>query len=162
MERLWARRGVRGILLRPGRLLILRRRTDLGRWPGLWDLPGGGVNRGETPTAALCREIHEETGFRVILGRAANAPFEWVAVRDEAPSPSLVIIFRCASESRRGPILDPTEHTACAWISKSELPGYPLVPRLLETVESAWLPGGDRAPRRRAAGRSGGGEATRR
>ncbi|RRD45274.1 NUDIX domain-containing protein [Tessaracoccus sp. OH4464_COT-324] len=36
---------------------------------GVWTLPGGGLNPGESPSEALLREIHEETGQRIIIDR---------------------------------------------------------------------------------------------
>jgi ADP-ribose pyrophosphatase YjhB (NUDIX family) len=45
--------------------LLLQRRAD----NGLWGLPGGSVEIGETVTAALEREVREETGFDVLVGR---------------------------------------------------------------------------------------------
>jgi len=65
-----------------GRVLLLRggdpRRPDAGTW---WFTPGGGVEEGETPAAAACRELAEETGLEgadlgaVILERATEFEF---------------------------------------------------------------------------------------
>ncbi|TYP89913.1 ADP-ribose pyrophosphatase YjhB (NUDIX family) [Blastococcus xanthinilyticus] len=51
---------------RAGRLLLVRRRNDPGR--GLWSVPGGRVEPGETVAAAVEREVLEETGLRVRAG----------------------------------------------------------------------------------------------
>ncbi|WP_416210297.1 NUDIX hydrolase [Frankia sp. Cr1] len=50
-----------------GALLLVQRARDPGR--GLWSLPGGRVEAGESDTAALVREIREETGLEVTVGR---------------------------------------------------------------------------------------------
>ena len=49
-----------------GRLLLIRRGTEPGR--GLWSVPGGRVEAGETLAAAVEREVREETGLRVRAG----------------------------------------------------------------------------------------------
>lgn len=60
--------GAKAVVLMPGRagerLVALRRDTHPGLpWPGAWDLLGGGCEPGETPRAALLREIAEESGI---------------------------------------------------------------------------------------------------
>ncbi|TQN41566.1 ADP-ribose pyrophosphatase YjhB (NUDIX family) [Blastococcus colisei] len=49
-----------------GRLLLIRRGHD--PHAGLWSLPGGRVEEGETLAQAVRREVLEETGLRVAVG----------------------------------------------------------------------------------------------
>ena len=50
-----------------GRLLLIRRGHEPGK--GLWSIPGGKIESGESDGAALVREILEETGLTVRPGR---------------------------------------------------------------------------------------------
>jgi ADP-ribose pyrophosphatase YjhB (NUDIX family) len=60
-----------------GRVLLIRRHDD-----GLWALPGGCQDLGETPAECACRECLEETGFTVrlvkLLGIFSSARYEYV------------------------------------------------------------------------------------
>lgn len=51
---------VAAVVIKEGKLLVLKRDQEPGR--GQWDLPGGFMNEGEAPEAALRRELKEELG----------------------------------------------------------------------------------------------------
>jgi A/G-specific adenine glycosylase len=57
-----------GVILKSGRLLITQRRAD-GLLGGLWEFPGGKLHPGESAAAACRREIREEVGLEVRVGR---------------------------------------------------------------------------------------------
>jgi len=59
------RPGVSAVILDAAGRVLLQRRTD----NGLWGLPGGAVEYGESVTEALAREIREETGLEVAILR---------------------------------------------------------------------------------------------
>ena len=59
---------VAAIIQRDGRILIGQRK-DLGHHPLKWEFPGGKVEPGETPEAALIRELQEELGIHARIDR---------------------------------------------------------------------------------------------
>jgi ADP-ribose pyrophosphatase YjhB (NUDIX family) len=52
-----------GVVVRDGKLLLVRRERE--PFKDLWDLPGGFLDAGEHPEAAVVRELREETGLEV-------------------------------------------------------------------------------------------------
>ena len=58
-------------LVRRGDQVLLCHLSQRVRFDG-WTLPGGGVDHGESPRAALTREVHEETGLAVTPGRVLD------------------------------------------------------------------------------------------
>jgi 8-oxo-dGTP diphosphatase len=59
---------VAAVIEREGLVLIGQRHP--GKWHGLkWEFPGGKVEAGETPAAALARELQEELGISAEIGR---------------------------------------------------------------------------------------------
>jgi len=63
---------VGAVAVQDHRLLMIRRGSEPGR--GLWSLPGGRVEHGETMAEAIVREVAEETGVAVMVG----AVIDWV------------------------------------------------------------------------------------
>lgn len=59
------------VILRDDTILLTRLSERLTQ-DELWTLPGGGIEHGEDPRAAVVREIHEETGLAAEVGRTAH------------------------------------------------------------------------------------------
>lgn len=58
---------VAAVIERNGQILIGQRRRD-DRHPFKWEFPGGKVEAGESPRAALARELSEELGIEAVIG----------------------------------------------------------------------------------------------
>jgi len=56
---------VKGIVIYKNKVLILKRVKPSTDGLGYWELPGGGLEYGETPHQALIRELKEETGLDI-------------------------------------------------------------------------------------------------
>ena len=67
----WYKRrpGVYAILARDGRLLLTHQNAPAPEF----QLPGGGIDPGEHPIAALHREVREETGWKIEIDRRLGA-----------------------------------------------------------------------------------------
>ncbi len=55
------------MIVRDGRILLSRLADHISK-DALWNLPGGGVEHGEDPRAAVLREVQEETGLSAEVG----------------------------------------------------------------------------------------------
>jgi 8-oxo-dGTP diphosphatase len=64
--------------------VLLTRNSPRGPHPGLWNLPGGGIEHGESPREAVVREMAEETGLEASVG--AIVTVDNVSLRGTAPS----------------------------------------------------------------------------
>lgn len=106
------RPGVYAILPRGGRLLVTHQATPL---PEL-QLPGGGVDPGESPLHALYREVREETGWLIARPRRIGAFRRFTYMPDyDLWAEKLCVIYRAAPVRPLGPPSEPG-HRAL-WIS---------------------------------------------
>ena len=98
-----------------GRLLMIKRGHEPGA--GLWSIPGGRIEPGETDAEALVREMFEETGLAVEVGRLIG--------RVQRPGPNgTVIDIRDYAATVTGGTLRPGDDAADArWVEAR--PGIP-------------------------------------
>jgi 8-oxo-dGTP diphosphatase len=59
---------VAAVIERDGQILIGQRKRDAKKHPLKWEFPGGKVETGETPEAALARELREELAIEASIG----------------------------------------------------------------------------------------------
>jgi 8-oxo-dGTP diphosphatase len=109
-----------------GRLLLIKRGHAPGA--GLWSLPGGRIEPGETDTEALMREIREETGLEIEAGRLIGT------VRRPGPGGD-VFDIRDYSATVTGGILSAGDDAADArWVDATELKSLPITEGLTGTL----------------------------
>jgi mutator protein MutT len=117
-----------GLIFRGGRLLLAQ------RFPGqhlgsLWEFPGGKRERGETYEQCLARELREELGVEVVVGRCLqevthNYPEKLVHLR----------FFRCTLKSGEPQAIG---CQAVAWVERDQLEKYVFPPADKQLI--AWL-----------------------
>lgn len=104
--------------------LLLQRALPGKRHAGLWELPGGKVDPGETPRAALLREIKEELG--IVLDAAAMAPAGFADEPAQAGRPALVLLlYNCSQWMGPAAALEGQEW---GWFQSAEADRMPLAP----------------------------------
>ena len=108
-----------------------------GRPPneGLWSVPGGRIERGETTTDAVRREVHEETRVRVDVGRPAGS----VVLPGLRPGDTYLVTDYFATVTR-----GTSHHTVAGddaadarWVTRGEFVALDLTPGLADSLE-AW------------------------
>ncbi len=103
------------------RVLIAKRPAGKGM-AGLWEFPGGKVEAGETPEAALVRELDEELGIDVT--EACIAPLSFVSHAYE-DFHLLMLLYVCRKWSGTPRA---REHDGLTWVRPHELRAYPMPP----------------------------------
>ena len=104
-----------------GRVLLAQRPTGK-TMAGLWEFPGGKVNPGETPEAALIRELAEELGIDVTA--SCLAPFTFASY--SYPDFHLLMpLYVCRKWSG---IPTPREGQRLTWVLPARLGDYPMPP----------------------------------
>jgi 8-oxo-dGTP diphosphatase len=102
--------------------VLLARRPEGKKMAGLWEFPGGKLHPGETPEAALIRELKEELGIDV--SAACLAPFAF-ASHEYDGFHLLMPLYLCRRWKGRATA---RENQALAWVRPQKLADYPMPP----------------------------------
>lgn len=113
-----------------GRVLIAQR-PEGKQLAGLWEFPGGKVEPGERPEAALIRELREELGIEISESCLASFVF---ASHAYDSFHLLMPLYLCRRWS--GTVIA-REHQALAWVKPDRLSDYPMPPADAPLI--AWL-----------------------
>jgi len=102
--------------------VLLAQRPEGKPMAGLWEFPGGKVEPGETPEAALIREMHEELGIDTHASCLAPLTF---ASHSYDSFHLLMPLFACR---RWKGIVQPREGQRLAWVRARDLRSYEMPP----------------------------------
>jgi 8-oxo-dGTP diphosphatase len=125
---------VAAVIERDGRVLVAQRPPHK-HLALKWEFPGGKVEPGEEPAAALVREIKEELGCDVAVGRALPRSTHIYSTI------TIELIPFCCQLAPRSAEPHPNEHVAVLWATPGELrtldlaaADWPVVAALTETM----------------------------
>ena len=102
--------------------ILLAQRPEGKSMAGLWEFPGGKVEPGETPEAALVRELHEELGIETWNSCLAPLTFASHTYDDFH---LLMPLFACRKWTG---IPHPKEGQTLKWAHARDLREYPMPP----------------------------------
>jgi len=114
--------------------VLLTQRPEGKSMAGLWEFPGGKVDPGETPEAALARELEEELAIKVDPGDLTPLTFASHAYEDFHLLMPLYGCRRWQGTPRA------TEGQALAWVAPAKLHAYPAPPADVPLFD--WLAAG--------------------
>jgi 8-oxo-dGTP diphosphatase len=108
--------------------VLLTRGSDLSAFPGVWSLPGGGVDHGEHPAGAVVREFAEETGLTVVISGVRAVVADVVAFPDGWQEHTDRIIYDVTLTG--GELRPETGGTSdlAEWVTPAEVAARPLLP----------------------------------
>lgn len=117
-----------GLLLDSGRVLLVRRNSSRAWAPDCWDAPGGHIEKGESDSDAIRRELLEELGVEVarddvrVVARLTGRDFD----------ARVFLVERWTGSPAN---TAPEEHDRIAWFGEKEIDGLVLAdPDLLEII----------------------------
>jgi 8-oxo-dGTP pyrophosphatase MutT (NUDIX family) len=122
---------VKGVVVRGGRVLLLRNERQE------WELPGGRLELGETPPQCVAREIAEETGWLVETGPILDS---WMYFIDQVQRNVFIVTYAChlrAGQDDVDPVLSP-EHKQVGLFPEGEVAGL-VMPQGYKTSIATWL-----------------------
>jgi len=126
--------GVGGIVAEDGRVLLVKR----GRAPlkGLWSIPGGALELGETVEEGVRRELREEAGVEVRVIELVEV-FERITRDADGRVAYHYVLLDYLCERVSGTPRAGDDAAEAAWVSRAELPSLEMTSGTLPVIEKA-------------------------
>lgn len=119
-----------------GKLLFVKRVHNDEFMPGVWEIPGGGIELEESPTVGLKREIHEECGIEVTVSPEPLALGEYFIERNGERVHRVEIIFSCIQDTESEITLS-DEHDEYRWVAPTEFNSLEMTEYMHKIVSDA-------------------------
>jgi ADP-ribose pyrophosphatase YjhB (NUDIX family) len=126
---------VAAVVLRGAEVLLVRRGGAPRR--GIWTFPGGAVELGEDARMACAREVFEETGLTVRVGRPVDIVDIMDADGDRWRYHYTIVDFLAEVARDSGPLEAATDAAEAVWVRLDALEAYHLDPVTLRVLHEA-------------------------
>ena len=126
--------GVGAVVLDGQRVLLVRR--DQPPAKGIWSVPGGLVELGETAQAAIRREVCEECGVDIDVGPVLGL-FQPVQRDEDGRIRYHYIVIDFVAYYRGGQLRSGDDAAEARWVLPAELETYDLLPATREMIDMA-------------------------
>jgi 8-oxo-dGTP diphosphatase len=132
-----------GIIQRENGDVLLAERPEGKPWSGYWEFPGGKVEAGETPQAALVRELDEELGIGVTqvypwMTRTFDYPAKFTAGEETSEAKTVKLYFFVVTDWDGEP--QGLERQQLCWQSPEKMEVSPMLPANTPIFEALKLP----------------------
>ncbi|HXS14987.1 MAG TPA: NUDIX hydrolase [Candidatus Saccharimonadales bacterium] len=121
------------ILNNKGEVLMVKRADNDDFLPGLWEMPGGGTDFGEHPIQALKREIKEEVGVDVEVGKVCFVD-DYFMEKDDEKIHRVELFYKCKLKNNDTEVRLSHEHSAYKWLSEENLKSLEMTAYMTKAV----------------------------
>ena len=125
--------GIGAVVIRDGKVLLIRRGVAPGR--GLWAVPGGSLELGETLQQGAEREILEETGI-TIRAREPIYAFDFFERDPDGRIRFHFVIVDLAADYIRGDVKGADDALEARWLAPGDLDRLPVSKNTLNLLQS--------------------------
>ena len=126
--------GVGAVIVRDNHVLLVRRGNEPNR--GLWSIPGGAVELGETLAQAATREVREECRLE-IEAQGVLSTFELIERDEQDKVRYHYVLIDLATRYVGGQAAAGTDALDAHWVTEDELDTLDIVPRLVPLLRAA-------------------------
>lgn len=120
---------VKGIVVFNNKILLMKRVRPSTDGLGYWELPGGGLEYGETPDQALIRELREETALEI---KIIKPVYTFTKVREHYQTVGIGYLCICQSDK----VVFSNEHTGYLFATIEEVKKL-LAPEIYNDIKYA-------------------------
>lgn len=129
----------RGLIVKDGRVLLLRRHMSLRNNPGMWEFPGGKNDPREDDTVGLLRELWQETGLFVLIDFTAPLHVEERVIPDGELAGTLHVTQFWSVIPLTKDVSLSDEHVTFVWCELDQVDTFDLAPVIRKAMHASDL-----------------------
>jgi 8-oxo-dGTP diphosphatase len=122
------------IIIKQDNLVLVLKRAKGDHFPGLYELPGGGLEMNEDIFSGAKRELYEETGLSVKEFISKPKSFDFLAASDHKKCRGYVFNI---IPKEKDVVLNPCEHCKYKWVTIGELDNLNMLSNIREIIKKS-------------------------